>query len=1290
VRDPDRLRSVKTLPQLIAYLRDELDWPNEAEEVEDLTFEFSPSELGLKEGAFKPIRQLRRPRDTDEMPWGVFFLDLDSGRIPVGALRRLLRTLVRKKRANPADRATWELPDLLFICSHRDESGAAFSFVHFDQPAAAGRSARLTSFGWSPHSLNRTALELNLPPLRWPAVPEPAAWRAQWRKAFDVQAVTKKFYKELANWYFWAREVAVFPKDAPLDAEGKPSLHLIRLLTRLIFCWFLKQKRNPKTGQGLIPDALFDPAAIKELLKDSSENSCTYYTAILQNLFFATLNTEMDKPGEPPKRRFLDEGDGRQSDDHMVHTLWRHAGQMRDPEALAALLRGIPFLNGGLFECLDDRVPGGRPGRTVEVRIDGFSNFPQKQPKLPNFLFFGPERTEDLSGAYGDPKRRRETVRPLLDILNGYNFTLTENTPLDQEVALDPELLGHVFENLLATYNPETGKVARKATGSFYTPRAVVDWMVDRALTLHLGKALGREEGDDPRLQRLLSWEEGGHEFSPAEADALLDAVDGLKALDPACGSGAFPMGLLQKLVLLLRKLDPHNEGWRRRQEAALDAMPSAPAREEARAAIARAFARDHDDYGRKLGLIENCLYGVDIQPIACQITKLRFFISLIVDQAIDPSLPNYGILPLPNLETKVVAADTLMGLKRGQLRLGAERVKALEEDLRRVRHDYFTARRYRDKKALRERDRELCAQLADALAQGGEYTPFDSKRLAEWNPYDTTRAATFFDPEWMFGLPRRPGDGCFDILLGNPPYVRQEDLKGVAVTGHQGKPLPLKDALKEQYECFTGTADLYVYFFERAFQLLKTGGTLAYITSNKYFRAAYGERLRAYLLYATRPSVVLDFGDAPVFTSIAYPCIIVAEKTRHVDHGQMPSPSEPTGVLHPSNLPPKDWRAKVFTWPMDRTLEDFPYLFEEQAQAMAQRELKPDGWRLESPVALRLLERLRKAGTPLGEYVNGRFYRGILTGLNEAFVVDRATRDRLIAEHPSSKEVLKPFLRGRDVKRWRCEFADQYLIKIESSENKQHPWSGKSEKEAERVFAKTYPAVQAFFQAQREKLIERYDQGKHYWELRSCDYYKEFTKPKVLYQEIATYQAFAWDDSGAYTNNKTFLITGSTKYLLLLLNSPICWWFLGQVASKLQGGAYAMQMPYLEQVPVPLITSERQSNSERIAETLIWLHGPEAVKMEEEERAKLIAFFERWLNGLVYELFFPDDLHARKLNLFDATAKLNPPDLAKLPAAKKSQALLELSGTAQTRSPIPAMLDDLHKIEPIRIIEGL
>jgi hypothetical protein len=967
--------------------------------------------------------------------------------------------------------------------------------------------------------------------------------------AFDVEKVTRDFYKELANWYFWAQDCpgVFFPKD--VENEEQRALFLIRLLTRLIFCWFLREKRNP-TGSGLIPGDLFDFRRIKELLNDASPESCTYYTAIFQNLFFATLNTEMDppspnglrqasRPGKPPTRRWLAEGDGERSDDHMIHTVWRHARQLKDPLALEKLLRGIPFLNGGLFECLDDRIQKKDTPYTVEVRYDGFASDPKKQPKLPNFLFFGAPQEADLSEIYGDTSRRRETVRPLLDILNRYNFTLTENTPLDQEVALDPELLGHVFENLLAAYNPETGIVARKATGSFYTPRVVVDWMVDQALMVYLHAALTTDNSDytDKKLKRLLSWEEEGHDFTPAEVEKLIDVIDNLKALDPACGSGAFPMGLLQKLVLVLKKLDPENKGWRKRQEEAAERIESGPAREEALKAIKRAFARDNDDYGRKLYLIENCLYGVDIQPIAVQIAKLRFFIALVVDQAIDPKEENYGILPLPNLETKIVAANTLLGLHRGQLLLGTKDVKRLETELQKVRHDYFTARRYKDKKTLRARDKELSSALATALSESQECTPYDAKRLAEWNPYDTSKHAPFFDPGWMFGLAGgmrsvASGSGVFDIVIGNPPYVRQEELKNQTVIGSDGREKPLKDALKGQYECFTGTADLYVYFFERSLQLLHAGGVLSFITSNKYFRAGYGERLRIYLAYATRPSVVLDFGDAPVFTSIAYPAILVTQKTRSIELDQLPKsigrdglPGRPqNGGTGCSALPV----SRVMTWaPGPASAKDtagtpdigeFPDIFERNAITLSQRDLKPDGWRMESPVNLRLLEKLRKAGIPLGEYVTGRFYRGIVTGLNEAFVVDRATRDRLIAEHLSSREILKPFLRGRDVKRWWCEPQDLWLIFTRRG-----------------IDIKKYPAIYDYLKQFKKRLIPGIRGGRkpgsYEWhEIQdNIAYWQEFEEPNIAWGNLTTQPQFTFTPLGFYLNAPaTFLVSDS------------------------------------------------------------------------------------------------------------------------------------------------------------------
>jgi adenine-specific DNA-methyltransferase len=476
---------------------------------------------------------------------------------------------------------------------------------------------------------------------------------AAWEQIFNIELLNERFYRELANWYFWALPQVEFPADLEKDDEKRRATGLIRLLTRLIFCWFLKEK-------SLIPEKLFHQMDIKSILTDSSDGSSSYYQAILQNLFFATLNQRMGKDSKGNPYRFFakDEGFQKNRTTYDINNLYRYESLFREPSTALSQFENIPFLNGGLFECLD---------RTDEVTekkryLDGFSRNVKKRPTVPNRLFFGNEETVNLAETYGDTKRKAEKVSGLIHILNRYKFTIVENTPIDQEIALDPELLGKVFENLLASYNEETKTTARKQTGSFYTPRPIVEYMVDESLKAYLMRALvekvGMKESDAcAGLDLLFAYTEKAHAFSSSEVACLIAAIDALKILDPACGSGAFPMGVLHKLVYILGKLDHDNERWKQTQLAKLD---SAPMREE----LESAFQDNNDDYGRKLYLIENCLYGVDIQPIAIQITKLRFFISLVCDQKTNRNKKeNLGIRPLPNLETKFVAADTLIGL---------------------------------------------------------------------------------------------------------------------------------------------------------------------------------------------------------------------------------------------------------------------------------------------------------------------------------------------------------------------------------------------------------------------------------------------------------------------------------------------------------------------------------------------------------------------------------------------------------------------------------------------------
>ncbi|MCH8526618.1 MAG: hypothetical protein LAT79_05610 [Kiritimatiellae bacterium] len=286
------------------------------------------------------------------------------------------------------------------------------------------------------------------------------ALHAAWEEVFNVELLNKRFYKELSNWYFWALREVRFPDDVESDEEKRNATSLIRLLTRLIFCWFLKEK-------GLVPEALFHPTDLKGLLKDLDPQSSSYYQAVLQNLFFATLNQRMGKnrEGKPYRAFALDQGFPANRDTYGIDNLYRYETEFHDPDTALAAFADVPFLNGGLFECLDRTDDQGK-----KIYIDGFSRNPKKRPVVPNFLFFDSEHEIDLSAAYGEKKRNHEKVRGLLSILNDYKFTIVENTPIDQEIALDPELLGKVFENLLASYNEETKTTARKQTGSFYTP----------------------------------------------------------------------------------------------------------------------------------------------------------------------------------------------------------------------------------------------------------------------------------------------------------------------------------------------------------------------------------------------------------------------------------------------------------------------------------------------------------------------------------------------------------------------------------------------------------------------------------------------------------------------------------------------------------------------------------------------------------------------------------------------------------------------------------------------------
>ena len=985
-----------------------------------------------------------------------------------------------------------------------------------------------------------------------------------WQQALDTSELNRRFFKEIADWYFWAIEKVTFLSDASEEETVRNATCIIRLITRLIFVWFLKEK-------DLVPNVLFDADEIAELLTNVDTDESTYYKAILQNLFFATLNQEMNTPEKPNTRKFR--GAGRQH--YNITSLYRYKQYFKDPDGVLRLFEKIPFLNGGLFECLDKPMPVGastssRPNAEKILRIDGFSDRADNPLSVPNELFFSEPQAVNLNAVY-DTKNSQYTVRGLIHILNRYKFTIAENTPIEQEVALDPELLGQVFENLLAAFNPETGTTARKQTGSFYTPREVVNYMVDESLIAYLKNALDAsvfppdnevdsdgtgfppdkgDRGVDSKLRHLLGYNDEPHQFTDTEVEHLIAAIDTLKILDPACGSGAFPMGILHKLVFLLSKLDPRNAQWRQRQiDRVQDAITASEKiddstfRESAIKELEReiesineAFERNALDYGRKLYLIENCIYGVDIQPIATQIAKLRFFISLIVEQKIDDTRENRGVRPLPNLETKFVAANTLLDVEKpAQMSLRNPEIDTKEQALAEVRRRHFTARTPRTKERYRKQDADLRAEMSAMLQRDG-FPSEMTEKIANWDPYNQNASADFFDPEWMFGIT----DG-FDVVIGNPPYISHDKIAK-----------QLKTKIKNGYQSYQPFADIYCYFIEKAIDLQNEGGILSFITSNSYLRSEYGAPIRSLLHSKNILLRMLNIEDSQVFESaIVNVSIIVSRK--------------------PTNS--SDDFCIVVNSPFSgESFEDFVSV---NGFNYPQAYFGSKSWNLAEPKLVELQKKLESSGETLEE-LNTKIRLGIATGSNEAFLIDEDKKRELCEKNPINTEIIKPILRGRDISRYSYTLPKQYVLLTKNGVNVE----------------KDYPDIYEHLDSFGDKFKNRGAQGQHWTNLRACSFYDDFKKEKIVWIELSDLGRFSLCNDEVYLLNSAYFLLPppdiDSKFLLGILNSSTIRFYLSLVAETSGMGTSRWINNYVKEFPIPAVAYEQQTEIIRIVNRIL------------------------------------------------------------------------------------------------------
>lgn len=787
----------------------------------------------------------------------------------------------------------------------------------------------------------------------------------------------------------------------------------------------------------------------------------------------------------------------------------------------------VPYLNGGLFDESDEKA---------------------RQIDFPAHLFKG-----------------------LFDFFAAYNFTIDESDPEDHEVGIDPEMLGHIFENLLEE---------NKDKGAYYTPKPVVQFMCQQSLLLFLKTHLGDQDG----LEKLVRQKDSGNNIKGnwirQNASRIEELLDKLTICDPAIGSGAFPIGMLMEIFWI---------------KLALDWTLNDP----------QTFANT------KRRIIERTIHGVDIDPGAVAIARLRCWLALVVDE----TAPR----PLPNLEFNIFCANSLIECLRGEpINLGRlaedQHTRSIIERLVVAKAVFFeAASRPAKRKALRNVYEAIAAlaqyEFSWLRAEEGLFS--DSPRVAELDMASSEIARVqkrivalpamaaakqdaaldeirrwFEDPVkptflWKLHFGEIFADSGFDVVIGNPPYLRQEAFTAV-------KPL-----LRRLYTTFTGTADIYTYFFEKAYALLKEKGCLTFITSDKFHRSDYGTKLRGFLVQKFEISELIDFRDVPVFEALAYASILCARKTKSA----------------------KDACIAMARWIRGASVNAIQVSLPSFTFKRKQEDYSDGKWTIESDKEHKVFQKMRGGGIPILEFAGTTFYYGVKTGLNKAFVVDNTAAERLVRENPAAEQLFRPFAEGKsDLECWCARPLTKSLILISSSENSSHPWSGLSEDEAERKFASAFPSIYRLFQPYKARLKNRSDQGHYYWELRSCTYWSAFEEPKIIIPTLSSCPVAVWDTSKIIANDKTTIVTTlKPDVLVALLHSDAIWWQLTRISAIRQNGFFEIKDMYLKDLVLPKLDLQAETKLAAIAVAAI---------AQEKKQGAIESELQQKLNTLVNSLW--------------------------------------------------------------------
>ncbi|MGL5956541.1 MAG: Eco57I restriction-modification methylase domain-containing protein [Brevinema sp.] len=798
--------------------------------------------------------------------------------------------------------------------------------------------------------------------------------------------------------------------------------------------------------------------------------------------------------------------------------------------------RLIPYLNSSLFE------------ETELERVYGIKNLDIERKIL--------IKKDSILFKDKNFKQKELTVLEyLLRFLNCYQFN-TEGECSDPHTTIKSSVLGLVFEKLNGYKD-----------GSHFTPASITMYMSKEVIQR---KVLDKFNDDFEircdTFEELIEFVRS-ISYKADQKEKANKIIDSITILDPAVGSGHFLVSCLNELIRVKSELGLlHKDIKIDIQDDELIIKSSfgdefvyqmknnkiTPEKQAIQQAI----------FETKKHIIEHQLYGIDINPNSVNICRLRLWIELLKhsyytdEQYLDLEV-------LPNLEFKVMTANSLIALKKEQSTLIPTEYESLTESLHQQFNDYYTAQG--DKNAIK-------MQISETLDKMKEMTVFSTdgndqiEQLKVFSPFDTTVVAPFFDSAFMFGLRH------VDIVLMNPPYFALQSLKKEN-NPYQGK----------IFETYTATGDIYQLFLEKALDFINDQGIVSAIVSNKWMRAGYGEGTREHLYKNAHVLEVLDLGSSWFESATVDTNIISYEKRRERPHQQ-----------------------SISAYTMNHQVNSIPEGKVEQKQIRANE--RGDAWIILNEWEAGILDKMNKVGEPLKDWDITINY-GIKTGFNNAFIIDGATKDRLIEEDSRSAEILKPLLRGRDIKRYSYEFADQWLINTHN---------GIKSKNIDPIDIKDYPAIKKHLDQYGNQIKKRQDQGNTPYNLRNCAYLEDFDKPKIVYPNMTKFLPFVLDDKGYYTNQKCFIICHTKKnikqleFMIGFMNSKLAHFWIRWICPELQGGTRELSSIFFENLPIPIPTKGQERTINALVDTILEKKQHQLPTDKEEQQ----------IDQIVYEMY--------------------------------------------------------------------